>query len=263
MMNKMHLLFLAGVAPLLLGADSVGVRQSALSVLPSCADSEFLVFNKAQGGFVCKGLSGGSAMVPDCTGQLLNSAGTVELPKLGCTAKGSATVSAGTLTKITTLEDNLTKVGTIVTTIETSPPSAASYYAGATANTYKGAIMDAAGNIGVAAAAANCAVEFGAGAHMCSVYELYHSVAQGRIKNTDVVPQGWAYMASWSTPVAGPDEPSNGLNDNCAGYTYPTGDKKWTGTSFSWAQVAFTGRFAPKFIANTKCSDLRKILCCK
>ena len=63
-----------------------------------------------------------------------------------------------------------------------------------------------------------------------------------------------------STPNS---EPKAGLSDNCAGYTYPTGDKKWTGTSFSWAQVAFTGRFAPKFIANTKCSDLRKILCCK
>lgn len=259
-MKTYHLLFLA--APLLMGADSVGSRVSALS-LPACADSEYLVFNKSAGGFVCQKLSGGTASVPNCAGKLLTVGGSGELRSLACTDKGSATVSQATLTKITALEDSLKTVGTKVTTIETSPVSAASYYAGATKFVTNGMITDANGNVGVTGAANKCVEEFGAGAHMCTVYELYQSVAAGKLTPQMTVATGWVYMASWSTPTASPTEPFNSLNDNCAGYTYKTADQKWTGTAFKWEPVAYNGKFAPKFNAGVACGTSMPIICCK
>ena len=150
------------------------------------------------------------------------------------------------------------------TTVVQGKGGGAAVFVGTTTTTYKGAINDAAGNIGLSAAANNCAAQFGAGAKMCTIYDIVSSVADGTITPAKTIATSWVYAANWKDPIGTPNsEPKAGLSDNCAGYTYPTGDKKWAGTAFTWAQVTFTGRFAPKFVSDSKCSDLKPIACCK
>ena len=67
---------------------------------------------------------------------------------------------------------------------------------------------------------------------MCTVYDMYHSVATGVITQGTNVTRGWVFMASWQNAIG--TDPLAGQGDNCGGYTYPTSDRKWNGTQVAW-----------------------------
>jgi hypothetical protein len=122
---------------------------------------------------------------------------------------------------------------------------------------------------GLASAATLCTNTYGAGAHMCSVLEIYESAATGVFtQQADVAAGagGWVYMEGWNgEPVAGgaASEPGAGLTDNCASYTYPTGDRFWKGTAFQWATQTFSGIKMPKLNVAVGCATKLPIVCCK
>ena len=112
-----------------------------------------------------------------------------------------------------------------------------------------------------------CVDDYGAGSHMCTVYELYYSATQ--LKNldpqVDIAPGGWVYMQSWRRAPTNPVEATAGLADNCGGYTYTfngTDTNQWDGTTFAWT-VDASGVRVPKFYANTLCNVSQPIACCR
>jgi len=250
--------------PLLMGANVSSTSRAVK--LKTCADDEYLVWRGT--GFVCEKIQAGNVQIPDCSGDatkpLVTSILNGDVGKLECAPQGKVTLSQSIIDKINILNDKTTNLGTIVTEIEGSTPSAASVFKGTTTVTTKGAI--ATGNLfGVPAANEICKAQYGAGAHICSPYEIYYSVATGKITGATTVTPAWVNSSTWSTPVASPTEPLNGLNDNCAGYTYGTGDQKWVGTLFKWEVVAFTNRQAPKFVSGSgaPCNVANPIACCQ
>ncbi|MBL9007145.1 MAG: hypothetical protein JNJ46_23010, partial [Myxococcales bacterium] len=57
----------------------------------------------------------------------------------------------------------------------------------------------------------------------------------------------------------------NGLADNCGGWTYPTGDLQWFGTTVEW-KAAQTGPKALHFASGpgvVGCAQRFPIACCK
>jgi hypothetical protein len=135
-----------------------------------------------------------------------------------------------------------------------------------TATTTNGKITSGAA-LGVAAAATLCQqVEAcGAGARMCSVYDMYQSVATGAVTAAQNIPKAWVYMASWQFSGAGGADQYAGLSDNCGSFTYPTGDRKWYGTAVTWANDT-AGDKTLQFFAGPNgaaCSSVLPIACCK
>ena len=261
MRNGKSLGFL-GTALLLAACGSEGAGGGGggtTLTLKQCAAGQVLSTDSS-GQFVCRDLPKGAVSLPVCDKD--TGAVTSDGKALSCTDRNVADSNvASATTRLNTIRDKIADLSNRTTVVQGKGGGAA-VFIGTTTNTYKGAIGDANGNIGVAAAANNCVAQFGAGAHMCSVYEIYNSVASGKLTVQTTVAESWVYMAAWRQ-VSGATDPSDGLNENCAGFTYPTGDKKWYGTTFQWGQVTFTGRFAPKFVGDVACSDLKPIACCK
>jgi hypothetical protein len=144
-------------------------------------------------------------------------------------------------------------------------------YVGSTAAKYNGQLGAGAADSSLKVAADKCAAEFGAGARMCTAFDLFHSVATGKLTTATTVTQAnraWIWMPSWNTPAGLPGgaarEPLAGVSDTCGSYTYPTGDLAWAGVAFGW-ENAMTGRKALKFFGGTaaRCSDNLAIACCK
>ncbi|MBL9005726.1 MAG: hypothetical protein JNJ46_15830 [Myxococcales bacterium] len=123
------------------------------------------------------------------------------------------------------------------------------------------------GVTGVAGAANLCAqvAGCGSGAHMCTVYEMYESVAAGHVTAAMNISQSWVHMSSWQhNGRAGQATPNNGLADNCGEWTYPTGDLQWFGTTVEW-KAAQTGPKALHFASGpgvVGCAQRFPIACC-
>lgn len=229
--------------------------------LPECTDGQLLGASADGKTLVCVNAPIAKLDIPapcDATTGALNSDGKA----LGCVTKASGNLDSMFTSQIDMYTKQVSDLSNTVTVLQNGG-GAAPTYLGTTKNTFKGAIADGNGNIGLVAAANNCVTDFGAGAKMCTIYDIYNSVIRGKITPQMTVAKSWVFAANWKSPVAGATEPLNGLSDNCAGYTYPTGDQKWTGTAFVWEQVAFTGRFAPKFVSNTACSSALAVACCR
>jgi len=119
------------------------------------------------------------------------------------------------------------------------------------------------GLFGIGAASKKCEAEFGAGAHMCTVFELFDSVSTNVIKQATAIPASWVYMEGWNTPVANPSNPGEGLNENCASYNYDTADQKWQGMQFTWATTALNNVDKALHFKNVACNATLPISCCK
>ena len=138
-------------------------------------------------------------------------------------------------------------------------------YVGVTKASTSGRISHANSDIGLASAAAYCNDDYGTGAHMCTNYELYSTVASGAVNARDVIPKAWVYFPAWQTPMAGPQQPLAGMADNCASYTYPTADRRWTGTAVEW-KVNHQGDASAFWWhggAEAPCNGQLPIACCK
>jgi hypothetical protein len=266
-MGKIKLHHALVLAPLLLGGANVGSLQSKLSLgtLPVCATGQFLVYKG--GALICQNLTG----APNCNAsdQLLTNPPNNELGTLSCTPKGMLSVSADFLTELTNDEMNATQLGLIVTAIQGqgSGGSGATYVGSTTASTV-GQITHGGSDVGLIAANDQCSDQFGAGAHMCTPYEMYATVYTGKSNLLAMMPQSWLYMPTWNEPAAPsctPTDTGQGQADNCAGYTYPTAHKCYTGTTVTWAPNIATGKYALHFIggAASACHLSFPIACCK
>ncbi len=118
---------------------------------------------------------------------------------------------------------------------------------------------------GIPAASAICAAQFGTGAYMCSVYDIYMNVARDKIKSSDTVAKSWVYMQSWKDP-AGSAVTRTGLNDNCGSYMSNASTGIY-GTAFEWTALT-NGAKAMKFSSGgtapnaALCNANLPIACC-
>jgi len=275
-MNKF--IYVLGLAPLLAGADTAQLQQDVVvNTLPACQSGQYLVYQG--GGVTCQTIAGGSLMLPNCkgNGQILTSAGNGDAGgQLTCTAKGMPSLSGSDITLINTLETDIMTIKTDITQIQNNPPGAASVFVGETAaaTLYNGTFA-ANGATGIRNAAAICAAQFGAGAHMCSVYDMYSSVVSAgqnpanKFNPAANLPQAWVYQMAWQQPLTTTtkNEPSAGLADNCASGQYGTADQGWKGTTVVWEPLQYNNQMALKFPGwgggAVPCSSMLPIACCK
>lgn len=146
-----------------------------------------------------------------------------------------------------------------------TPTPAHALYVGNTTAVTNGAIQAAGTPKGLPSAAKLCSAQYGEGAHMCTMQELYDSVLSGALNENNTMAQAWVYFPSWNEPVAAPALPESGQADNCAGYTYPTADLKWRGMTASWDTVAATSSKSLMWMGGSQaaCSAQKPIACCK
>lgn len=264
-MRKTKFAIVLAFAPVLLGADNhYGTISDELMVssLPKCGQTEYLQY--AGGSLVCAQIGGGAVSLPDCTGKLLTYLQNGEIASYNCTDKGAVSLSTTDITTINNLDTIITQIGTTLNNIKMNPRASAAVYVGSTTATTKGRINDMQGNIGPYGATKACEGQFGAGARMCTVYDMFVSQATGKITSNTAVPKSWVYQASWNEPVAGPSNPGEGVSENCASYIYETADQRWQGTAVTWATTALNGTDkALQFASNTPCNNSLPIACCK
>lgn len=253
------------VAPLLLacGSDNQGGGGTVLATFPDCGGAADQVLSTdSTGQLVCKTIPSGASALPDCepNTQALTANGT----KASC--DNLNIVDATTQNLLTTLnmiEAKVIDYGNQLNIVGTGANAQANYVGLSKTVMTKGRITSGTA-VGIPAATAVCKADYGVGAHMCTVYEIYYSAALQ--KNIDpevnIVPGGWVYMQSWRHNQATPSEVNAGLADNCGGYTAETDTNAWNGTKFEWS-VNTSNIRVPKFFANTLCSETFPIACCR
>lgn len=117
---------------------------------------------------------------------------------------------------------------------------------------------------GLVVAAQQCAAQFGAGAHMCVMDELYQSVGNGTLGAADSIPPAWVYMPNWNIPTPNPDNPLQGVADTCDNYTYQLGARRWRGILVEWGPLPDgTAGFRWHGGNDTACSSVHPVACCK
>ena len=262
-------------APLLAaacGQENAGGSGEFVTI-PLCSGPDQVLSTNKDGQLICKALPPGAAALPDC--RKYSEALTADGTKVFCTNRN--TESAASKTALERLEDSENLIKEYQTKINSlggpSGPAPRAVYCGqySAAQNSNGAISDN-GVTGVFAAATLCrkvATCNPTSAKMCTVYDMYHSVATGVVTSAMTITQSWVHMNSWQHN--GGDTANNGLNDNCGGWTYPTADKAWYGTTVEW-KPASTGPKALHFASGTgaqvapvrspRCSERFPIACC-
>ncbi len=256
-------------APLLVvacGQEGAGGTPEFVTI-PLCAGPDQVLSTNPSGQLICKPLPPGAAALPDCKkySQSLTSDGS----KVFCTNRNNE--AQGTRDALDNLEQSEILIKEYQTKINSlggpSGPAPRAVYCGQYTTVTNGAITDpASGATGIAGAAALCRKAQGcnaATAKMCTVYDMYYSAATGKLPAT--VSQSWVWMSAWQHNSTSQNPANNGLADNCSGFTYPTGDKFWYGTTVEW-KSALTGQKALHFASGpnvVKCSDTKPIACCK
>lgn len=137
-------------------------------------------------------------------------------------------------------------------------------FAGFTSVKTNGRVERAKVATGIPAANALCSDEFGPGSSMCTEEEIYQSATAGRFSLSEAVGPGWIWFPSkvGSREAASPNE---GLSDTCASYTYPTGDKAWTGVGVTTRLVPETRAWGLHFLHGeaAPCFAQMPIACCR
>ena len=265
-MRKRNFLYtLALATPVLMGA---GVLDSELTVdkLPACKSDEYLIFRS--GGLSCGTItSSTSIQPPDCTGKLLTIRKNGDVSSLSCVDKGTSGGSID-LTKLTNLESSVTTLGTLVNEVKNGPRGAAAVYQGPTTDKQIGNILKGGDDNALVSAAKLCAAQYGAGAHMCTPHDVYESVLAGKLSSANNLTEKlWVYAARGNNPIAGSSSALQGLGENCGSYTYPTGDKNWSGTAITTGTITETGRWGVRFHTGSEApcntNGNYKIACCK
>ena len=251
---------------------SVGTAQVLVDpnglMLPDCQDGQLIGVNPDKS-LTCVSALSGMLAPPTCLPgtQALTSMKDAATGKivLSCVTKGSGANDVTTSTRITKAQTDVNNLQTMVNQI-TSGGGTRSRYVGASTATSDGDVKT--GTLeGIRAAAQLCTTDFGAGAHVCTPFEIYESVIVGDVLdgNTNVGPL-MVYMEAWVPPfAAGGTEPTAGLSENCGGHTYRTGDRKWHNTFFTFAAPPGGGSTTrvPRFDAGQSCASIVKLACCK
>ena len=252
------------LAPLLFacGSEGAGGGGGFLQV-PDCQGTGKVLSTDSSGQFVCKDLPAGAVSLPDCLPDV--EALTADGKTLSCTNRNVVDVATKTaLDKLVTIEKLIKDYGTTVSMIM-GGPGANVAFKGVTDVPVNGAMDSGNGQNpkGIGSATTMCVAKFGAGARMCTVYDIYNAKARGSIGPTLVQAKAWVYMASGKNPGGSTNEGDQSLNDNCGAYTYPTADTKWQGTAVEISSQAFTTSQVLRFWGNTPCSTKLPIACCQ
>jgi hypothetical protein len=267
---------ICAIAPLLAGCGAP-TAGGTVEVPMSCPTAGQVLTTDSTGQFQCVSLPAGVVTIPKCDPNF--QALTTDGMTLSCTSRNNETTqSQQAIMNLEDVESKIINYGTTVTMLGMGGMGAKALFQGVTTGMYNGS-MSANGMTGLASATALCGAQFGTGAHMCTVYEMYDSVAYAgqisadKFNPTQAMAQAWVYMMSWknpgttatptTTPVAA--EANAGLADNCGSYTDDgTHSTNFYGTQVSWSKVN-TGFNGLQFNSGPAalCSSLAPISCCK
>ena len=261
-------------APLLVvacGQEGAGGSGEYVAV-PLCSGPDQVLSTNQDGQLICKDLPAGAGALPDC--KKYSESLTSDGAKVFCTNRNNESAQSRTaLENLEKSEALIKEYTTRISKLGPAGPPPRAVYCGVTSGKTNGAIVGN-GQTGVAGAAYLCqqvATCNKATAKMCTVYDMYHSVATGVITQATQLTRGWVFMASWQNFSSTATDPTAGQNDNCGGYTYPTADREWSGTQVAWDFTISKNPAGPttikalKFftrIANAACNDTQPIVCC-
>ena len=197
--------------------------------LPACGDGDGLTTD-AEGQLRCQPLTS-ALQLPSCEGaaDALTSDGT----SLGCT--GRVEDYALITDALRGLSEILDRVDRAVDGLK--PPRAQARYVGATTMTTTGNMLRAGDDNSLVSAVKMCSAQYGAGAHMCTVYELYASVASGVLHTGSMAPRAWLWFPGWNRPVATAMDPELGVADTCGSHTYQSAALGWVGMTAEWGPL--------------------------
>lgn len=259
--NKKLYLVACLFAPLVAcGSDTTGGTQVMLP--GNCTAGQVLTTDEnAQ--LVCTNLPIGSKPLKDCV-PLVEALTSDDGSSFKCTNRNNE--NPGGDVAVTSVNQISTTLNSIETTVNNLLGSRQTFgeFKGVTTAMTSGNITSGTSR-GIPAASAICAAQFGTGAYMCSVYDIYMNVARDKIKQSDSVAKTWVYMQSWKDP-AGSSMTRTGLSDNCASYTNNASTGVY-GTAFEWTALT-NGAKAMKFSSGgtapnaALCNANLPIACC-
>jgi len=267
-------LTICAIAPLLVGcgANNAG---GTVEIPMNCPGNGQVLTTDSSGQFQCVSLPPGVVSIPKCDPNF--DALTTDGSTLSCDSRNNETSqTSAAITQLKDVEQKVIDYGTTITMLGSGGMGAKAFFQGETAATtlYNGTFA-ANGATGMRNAAAICAAQFGTGAHMCTVYEMYQSVvyaggpAGDKFNPAANLPQAWVYMEGQNSyspfTTTTKNEPNAGLTDNCASGQYGTADQGWKGTVVSWEALQYNNQMALKFTsgAGVPCSATFPIACCK
>lgn len=247
-------------------------------VLPNCQPGQLLSIGPAREAFCVTVLT--QDLPPSVCPSGTHALNAVD-GQLTCVAKGTGVTNAELAASISNVMTKVAQQDSLIHLFQ----GGSARYCGQTAGRYSGRFINGA-TVGIHAARSSCEqiASCGSNAHLCSVYEMYQSVATGAITSAMTLGKAWVYMASWAQEFSDSsgmeNEPGAGLADNCGGYTTADSTKKWYGTAVQWA-MADSGQKALKFysgpgtvgipgttmqVANldaVTCDSMLPIACCR
>jgi hypothetical protein len=243
---------LLGLVTLLMGAD--GANQLSVT-LPTCEPNTYLVYHG--GKVVC------APTLPDCHGDLLHADPGGDLSALSCIAQHDDALSNADRQRVLDLQAQFKSILGQLDELGVGQPLLANFV-GITAATTIGRIEYPGTPVGLPAANARCAAEFGLGTHMCSAREMLGEVISGKLNPGVDLPPAWLYMPTFNTPAPEAEQRLSGLGDNCGGYTDGTLDHGWTGMAVEWT-FADTGHRTLHFDSGpvASCDQPLPIACCQ
>ena len=185
------------------------------------------------GRLVCTARPTTGLTLPATCAACLTSDGT----QLACVSRAAPSADdADQAVQVADLEVHVVELQTSVN--QTRPPPNTSYI-GLSVATTAGKIITSNGFFeGISAATLICSADFNTPAHMCTMEELYQTVASGVLSSTSTMARGWVYMPNANQPIANPVEPLGGIADTCGNYTDQTGSFHESGIIAEWGPLA-------------------------
>jgi len=181
--------------------------------LPDCAEGSLLTTDGSGNVKCASAPAGGKIPLPNTCGdnQALNSDGT----NLNCVdkANGNGNPLNDKLTTLNTKVDDLTTKANAIK--NGSGGSGYLSFKGLSTNTDTGHIKlrseaylgNTVQDNGIVAASNVCAKDFGAGARVCTVGDLFNSAVNGKLVRTALMTEtAWIYNVSFQNPLSSPDE---------------------------------------------------------
>lgn len=226
--------------------------------IPACRRGEFLTIK--DGVLRCRDLVHRTlSNPPDCSGKL---AGPTPTGSWQCVDKGHLDTAA-----IEALPSERVRAEAAKQAAERLLTEQAELvrFLGVTAQKTTGLVRRAGTPAGLLSANALCADEY-PGSHLCTGYEVSAALAAGQITQAASVPRAWIFHPSWKTPLAGAQNPEEGLADSCAGYTYGQDDRGFSGIALELRTTAVNGvDKSLSFYGGTAapCSAMLPLGCCQ
>lgn len=144
-----------------------------------------------------------------------------------------------------------------------TPQKTANGYVGLTAMTTNAYLI--LNNLqGLAAAQRLCDNQYAGGAHMCTMEELYQSVALGVIRATSTIARSWVYAPNWNEPFAMAESAKRGISDTCRNYTDRGSSSRHSSIQVEWGPLPDgSPGFRWRGGSDALCPTAIRIACCR